>query len=286
MLVVGSGGCSDVEFNEELFDVGADIVADVSDSVEILSGRVIEGPFDVPFAGIDGACVAAPHEDDDIGGADDVIGPGFGKLSGDIDADFCHCGDSNRVNFASGLGTTGVANDTITADMGQPAEGHLRSPGIVNAEKQYGRAAVGCGTVEFGDRAEAFASKFLGKVSKELRDRCVSGESVIGLGDDLFDHVGRKVIVVVAGDVDHRAGDCGTSFEVEVFVAVHQYCSLVVAKFSKVGRNWSMGSRKKSALGSEFAAENHPMDAHAELELTSEVIRRRIARMLESNAAA
>ena len=57
-----------------------DVVADGSDGGDVLAGGVVERPVFVALAGEDRAGVAAAHGDDDVGGLDDLVGPGLGEL--------------------------------------------------------------------------------------------------------------------------------------------------------------------------------------------------------------
>ena len=79
-----------LEVGEQLSHTFLDVVADRADGVEVLAGGVVEHPFLVAFAGEDRAGVAAAHRDDDVGGLHDLVGPGFGELVGDVDADLGH----------------------------------------------------------------------------------------------------------------------------------------------------------------------------------------------------
>ena len=72
--------------------------------VDVLAGGVVELPVLVALAGVEGAGVAAAHGDDDIGGTDDLVGPGLGELVGDVDADLGHGGDGGGVDLRAGLG--------------------------------------------------------------------------------------------------------------------------------------------------------------------------------------
>ena len=69
------------ELVEECADAAFDLVADGSDGGGVLAGGVGEVPVFVALAGEDRAGVAAAH-DDDVGGADDLVGPGLGELAG------------------------------------------------------------------------------------------------------------------------------------------------------------------------------------------------------------
>src|SRR6476659_5614130 len=50
-----------------------DLVADTSNGIEVLTGRIVERPVLVPLARIDRARISAAHRDDDVRRADDFI---------------------------------------------------------------------------------------------------------------------------------------------------------------------------------------------------------------------
>ena len=76
-----SGGGGDAEFVEQAADPLFDVVADRADRVDGLAGRVGQVPVLVALAGEERAGVAAAHRDDDVGGLDDLVGPGLGELA-------------------------------------------------------------------------------------------------------------------------------------------------------------------------------------------------------------
>jgi hypothetical protein len=82
----GLRGGGDVELFDEAADAAFDLVAERADAVEVPAGRVVEVPVLVAGAGEDGAGVATTHGDDDVCGTDDLVGPRFGVLGGDVDA--------------------------------------------------------------------------------------------------------------------------------------------------------------------------------------------------------
>src|SRR6266581_1511602 len=96
-----SGSCREhrTKLAEQLAYPAFDLVAHGPDGFEALAGGVVEVPVEVPLAGEDRAGVAAAHGDHDIGGADHLVGPGFGELAGDVDAPFSHRGDGGRVDL-------------------------------------------------------------------------------------------------------------------------------------------------------------------------------------------
>ena len=117
-----------------------DLVADGPDGVDALAGGVVELPVLVALAGEERAGVAAAHGDDDVGGPDDLVGPGLGVLAGDVDADLGHGRDGGRVDRSAGFGAAGPGDGAVAGEVVEPAEGHLRAAGVVDAEEQHGRS--------------------------------------------------------------------------------------------------------------------------------------------------
>ena len=67
---------------EQGADAGGDVVADGFDALGRGEGRVSDRPVLVADAGDDRAHVAAAHGDDDIGGADRLVGKRLGEPLG------------------------------------------------------------------------------------------------------------------------------------------------------------------------------------------------------------
>src|SRR5262245_11800731 len=83
---VTSSPGADLHLLHELLDPTADLVTDGTDRFEAEPLRVVEDPVLVPLARVHRARVAAAHGDDDVGGADDLVGPRLGELGADVDA--------------------------------------------------------------------------------------------------------------------------------------------------------------------------------------------------------
>jgi len=112
-----------------------DLVADGSYSGNVFAGRIVEIPVFVPFAGEYGAGVAAPHRDDDIGGANDLIRPALGVFARNVDAAFAHRLDGGRVDLVSGFGAAGPGDRAVAGVLLEKAECHLGPSGIVDAKE-------------------------------------------------------------------------------------------------------------------------------------------------------
>src|SRR6478609_1628820 len=110
------GVCGDVEFGQEPVHAVFDLIADGTDAVHAEPGGVLQDPFLVPFSGEDGARVAAAHGDDNVGGADDLIGPGLGVYPGDVDPAFGHGGDRGRVDRVPGFRPAGPGDGLIAGE--------------------------------------------------------------------------------------------------------------------------------------------------------------------------
>ena len=83
-----------------------DVVADGSNSVDVLSGRIGQVPVLISLAGEDRTGVPTAHGHDDVGGLNDLVSPGFRELTRDVDANLCHCLNRRRVDFIAGFGPT------------------------------------------------------------------------------------------------------------------------------------------------------------------------------------
>ena len=96
-------------------------------------------PVLVALARVDGAGVAAAHGDDDVGGADDVVGERLGERGGDVDPEFGHGGDARRRSMAAaGLGAGGAdVHPALAAQCWSRAGGHLGAAGVVHADEQH-----------------------------------------------------------------------------------------------------------------------------------------------------
>src|SRR5581483_9081439 len=125
-----------VEFGEQLFDPGADVVADCTDNLDGLAGGVGELPVLVALAGKDRAGVTTAHGDDDIaflgGGVVELLGV-FGS---DVDADLPHRLDRNGVDLVGGLGAGGADLNAGAGEVTQPSGSHLRAASVVYADEQ------------------------------------------------------------------------------------------------------------------------------------------------------
>ena len=143
-------------------DAFFNIVTDRADSVDGLTSGVGYFPVLVAFAREDGAGIAATHGDDDIGGLDDLVGPGLGEFAGDIDADLGHGFDGGGVDFVSGFSAARPGHTVVTGEVGEEAERHLRAAGVVGAKEQHRRPPVVDLAFNAGQGVEALAGETLG----------------------------------------------------------------------------------------------------------------------------
>jgi len=217
-----SGHRRDVERGEEGADAVGDVVADGADGVEVLAGGVVELPVFVAFAGEVGAGVAAAHGDHDVGGADDLVGPGLGVFAGDVDADLGHGGDGGRVDLAAGFGAAGPGDRFAAGEVVEPAEGHLGATGVVDAEEQDdGDALVGF-ALDLGESLEALAGEALGEQRQERRDAGAAGELLVAGLEEQLDGLNRERALVLAGEVLGRCLQCQALVRAQGFEVGHR----------------------------------------------------------------
>ena len=57
-------------------------------------------------------------------------------VPGDVDADFLHGVDGERMNVASGFGPGAEDIEVITAELPEPSLGHMTSARIAGAQEQ------------------------------------------------------------------------------------------------------------------------------------------------------
>ena len=81
----------------------SDLVSDRTDRLDVVPRRIVEFPVFVAFAGIQRTGVPTAHGDHDIDGTNDLVGPGLGKLSADVDSDLVHCLDDSGVDLRGRL---------------------------------------------------------------------------------------------------------------------------------------------------------------------------------------
>ncbi len=125
----------DLQLREQVPDAAFDLVPDDPYRLDVLAGGVVEDPFLIAFAGDDGAAVAAAHGDDDVGGADDLVGPRLGLLAGDVDAPFGHGRDGGGVDGDGGFGAAGPGDGTVAGEVLEEPECHVATAGVVHAQE-------------------------------------------------------------------------------------------------------------------------------------------------------
>src|ERR1019366_685594 len=124
-------------------DAGLDVVADRPDHLDGLAGGVGDFPVFVPFAGEDRTGVTAAHRDDHIGGADDVVGQGFGEGFGELDPPFGQRLDGQGADLLVGLRAGGTDVDLLGGQVLGQGCGHLGAAGVVDTDEQDLRDAGG-----------------------------------------------------------------------------------------------------------------------------------------------
>jgi hypothetical protein len=112
-------------------------------------------------AGEHRAGVAAAHGDHDVGGADDLVGPGLGELGADVDAPFSHRLDGGGVDLAGRFRAAGPADRAVAGKVLEEPERHLGAPGVVRAQEQHRREPVVGLALDPGQRAQPLAGELL-----------------------------------------------------------------------------------------------------------------------------
>ena len=148
-----------------------EVVSDGPHLVDGLVGGVVEFPVEVALTREHGAGVPASHGDDDVGGADDLVGPGLGDLGADVDADLGHGGDGGVVDAVGGFGAAGEDVDLVAGEVPHPSCRHLGSSGVVDAEEQDAGLQGGRIGVESDQSTEAVSGETLGQQGDPLAGR-------------------------------------------------------------------------------------------------------------------
>ena len=184
----------DAEFVEEAADPLFDVVADRADRVDGLAGGIGQFPVLVPLSGEERAGVAAPHGDDDVGGLDDLVGPGLGELAGDVDVDLGHRLHRGRVDLVAGFGAAGPGDALITGEVVEVPERHLGAACVVGAQEQHGGLGVGDLAFDSCQGGESLACPAFGQQREEVGNGCPAGELVVGGVQEPFDGLDAEVL--------------------------------------------------------------------------------------------
>ena len=78
---------------------------------------------------------------------------GLGNSLGDVDADLGHGRDGGGVDLDAGFGAAGPGDGAVAGEVVEPAEGHLGAAGVVDAQEQHDRGAVGGLAFDLGEGA-------------------------------------------------------------------------------------------------------------------------------------
>src|SRR4029079_19069037 len=127
-----------------------DVVADRANVVDVLSGGIVQNPFLVAAAGEYRAGITTAHGDHYVGGLHDLVSPGFGVLTGDVDANLGHRLRRRGVDFIAGFGATRPCNGRISCQVSEESHRQLRTARVVGAEEQHDGFAVVGGAFDFG----------------------------------------------------------------------------------------------------------------------------------------
>ena len=150
---------------------------------------VVERPVLVALAGEDRAGVAAAHGDHDVGGLDDLVGPGLGVLPGDVDAALGHGRDRGGVHLVAGFGPTGPGQRGVAGVVLEEAEGHLGPTRVVGAEEQHDRASVVRLVLDPRQGLEPLPGEPLGEERQEVGHGGLAGELVVRRGQEALDRL-------------------------------------------------------------------------------------------------
>ncbi len=210
-------------------------------------------PVLVPLAGEDRAGVAAAHRDDDIGGADDLVGPRLRVLGGDVDAAFGHRGDRGRVDLDAGFGAAGPGDRRCR----RRGAGRTRAPsGCGRRCGRTGTARPGvpssCVPFDPGQCGQALAGEPFGQQRKEVGHGAAGGELVVAGVQEPFDGLGA----VDAGEL--LAESCGGGAQGELLVD-----GQVVAVDARRLRSWSCSWEFRSSRAAKCGRQ--PVDPVGDL---------------------
>lgn len=114
-----------LKLGNKLLNAVTDSVADWTDSIKSLPGRVVKLPVEVAFTGEEGTSVPTPHGDYDIASLDSVGIEDLGFLIGNVDTFFTHGFDDDRIDGV-GWGRSGGADfNSVASKVGEVASSHL-----------------------------------------------------------------------------------------------------------------------------------------------------------------
>ena len=172
---------------QQLTNPGLDLVADQTDRVQVLPGRVVERPLLVVLAREDRAGIPATHGDHHVCGAHGLVGPRLGELTRDVDPSFLHRLHHDRVDLRARLGSAGPPDRGVAGQVSEEAERHLGSAGVVHAQEQHDGSVVGAVPLHLGQRLEPLAGEPLGEQRQERGDAGVLDELLVGTVQEPLD---------------------------------------------------------------------------------------------------
>src|SRR5699024_11949374 len=130
------------QFRNEGRNSTLDVVTDGANRIDPLTCGVVELPVFVAFAREVWAGVPAAHGDDHVSSLHGLCGEYLGLLGGDVDAFFKHRRNRGRGDMVGGHGACRAHLDPVPSEVAAVAGGHLRAPGVVYADEQYGGFGV------------------------------------------------------------------------------------------------------------------------------------------------
>ena len=118
-----------------MLDTVFDVVPNVADGLEVLTGWVLKLPVFVPFPWIHWTNVATSHGDDHIGGLHRLGREYLRSGCGYVDAFFGHGFDYHGIELIGWFRTGRTNGDSTVAKVSKVTSGHLRSPRVVDADE-------------------------------------------------------------------------------------------------------------------------------------------------------
>src|SRR5687767_14984492 len=131
-------------------DPTLDVIPNRAHPLDGLSHWVFEIPVEVPAAWIHRTRATAAHGDDDIRGADRLIGQRLRELAGEGDADLVQHGHHGVAHLTRRFGTRRANHHPLPGELPEDSCSKLRATGVLHAdEEDCGHSmALCCGSAQ------------------------------------------------------------------------------------------------------------------------------------------